>query len=336
MSRARSASIGVLWIAAALIPVMLGEYRNFVLCLIGVYSVGALGLTVLIGHGGMISLGHAGFAGIGAYTAALLMIRGDVPFWIALPASGAVGGIAGLLLGWPMLRLAGPYLAVATFGFSVVVPQIVGKWSAFAIGDPDLFGGAFGLSAPSPAIGSFVFDSSLRFWYVVLGVLTVSIFVAVRILRSRWGVGLRAYRDSPVAAASFGVDVRRIRIVAFGIAGAYAGLAGGLMAHLFGVLGPGTFSLTMSLLFLTGVVIGGITSPAGAIAGTAAIVLLQEWLTGYTSNLQLWYGVALLLAVVLTQNGLAGSAGWLGRQMAKSPNGRRPISESVGAGDART
>ncbi|MDZ7677430.1 MAG: branched-chain amino acid ABC transporter permease [Acidimicrobiales bacterium] len=303
-------------VAAALVPTGMGEYRNFVLCLIGVYALGAVGLTVLIGHGGMISLGHAGFAAVGAYTAALLMIRADVSFWIALPASGVVGGIAGLLLGWPMLRLAGPYLAVATFGFSIVVPEVVGKWSAFEIGDPDLFGGAFGLSAPTPALGSFAFDSSLRFWYVVLGVLLIGLFAAHRILRSRWGSALRAHRDSPVAAAAFGIDTRRVRIVAFGVAGVYAGVAGGLLAHLLGVLGPGTFSLTMSLTFLTAVVLGGITSPVGALAGAAAVVLLQEGLTGRTSNLQLWYGVVLLVAVVLTRDGIAGGATWLSDRIA--------------------
>lgn len=312
MSRGlKPVAIAVAVAAVLLIPTGLGEYRNFVLCLIGVYAIGALGLTVLLGHGGMISLGHAGFAAVGAYTAALLMVRSDVSFWLALPASGVVGGVVGLLLGWPMLRLAGPYLAVATFGFSVVVPEVVGKWSAFGIGDPDLFGGAFGLSAPNPAIGGFVIDSSLRFWYIVMVVLALCLFTAQRMLQSRWGTALRAYRESPVAAAAFGVDTQRIRILAFGVAGVYAGLSGGLMAHLLGVLGPGTFSLTMSLIFLTAVVLGGITSPAGAIAGAAAIVMLQEWLTGRTSNLQLWYGAVLLIAVVLTRNGLAGGATWL-------------------------
>lgn len=299
--------------AAMLIPLAMGEYRNFVLCLIGVYAIGALGLTTLVGHGGMISLGHAGFAAVGAYTAALLMIRLDLSFWLALPLSAAVGGIAGLLLGWPMLRLAGPYLAMATFGFSVVVPEIVGKWPSFGIGDPALFGNALGLNPPSPALGSFVIDSSLRFWYVVLAVLVVSLVALKRILGSRWGQGLRAYRESPIAAEAFGVDTQRARIVAFGVAGTYAGLAGGLMAHLLGVLGPGTFSLTMSLTFLTAVVLGGTGSPVGAVVGAAAIVLLREFLTGYTSNLQLWYGVVLLAAIILTRDGLAGTATGLGR-----------------------
>lgn len=323
-SAPRVGVISTVALAVLLVPLGMGEYRTFVICLVGVYALGALGLTVLIGNGGMISLGHAGFAAVGAYTAALLMIRADVSFWVALPASGAAGGAAGLLLGWPMLRLAGPYLAVATFGFSVVVPEVVGKWRAFGVGDPDLFGGALGLNAPTPAIGSFVIDSSLRFWYVVLATLVLGLIAARRMLHSRWGATLRAYRESPIAAAAFGIDTQRVRIVAFGVAGTYAGLAGGLMAHLLGVLGPGTFSLTMSLTFLTAVVVGGTASPAGAVAGAAGVVLLQEWLTGYTSNLQLWYGVVLLLAVVLTRNGIAGAATWAWRAVADRSARKRP------------
>lgn len=291
---------------AIFIPPFLGEYRNYVLCLMAIYAIGALGLTVLLGQGGMLTLGHAGFVLIGSYVTALLMIRINLDFWFAIPISVAVGLIAGLVLGYPFLRLNGPYLAIATFGFSIALPEIINRWSAFKIGDPDFFGGALGLNAPNPMLGIFEISTSARFWYVCLAGLTLSAFVAQRILKSRWGHDLAAYRQSPSAASAYGVRTRSVRIWAFAVSGGYAGLAGALLAHQLGVVGTGTFSLTMSITFLMIVVIGGTRSVPGAIIGSVAVVALQEWLTGHTSNLQLWYGVVLLAAVMLSRDGIAG------------------------------
>lgn len=315
----RRLALGLVLLAiAVIVPRFLGEYQNFVLCLAGAYAIGALGLVVFIGHGGMISLGHAGFSAVGAYTATLLMVDVDMSFWLALPLSAVAGAVVGGVLGWPMLRLSGPYLAVATFGFAIVVPEVISRWSAFGIGDPDLFGGAFGLEVPTAVLGDYVFDSSLRFWYVVLAVLVISLLLLRRGLASRHGSALRAYREAPVAAAAFGIPTRRLRIGAFAVAGAFAGLSGTLQAHLIGVLGPQTFSLTMSLLFLTIVVLGGVSSAPGAVAAALGIIVFREWLTGWTSNLQLWYGLVLLVAVVASRDGISGGARWAWRRIAGS------------------
>ncbi len=292
--------------AALAIPPFIGEYYNYVLGSMGIYAIGALGLTVLLGHGGMMSLGHAGFVAVGAYTASLLMIRADVSFWLALPLAVAVGVLVGLALGYPFLRLAGPYLAVATFGFAIAVPEIISRWTAFGIGDPKLFGGALGLNPPTPIIGSFTISTSLRFWYVCLAALVLAVFLAQRIVGSRWGQDLRAYRQSATAASAHGVRTRQVRVWAFAVAGGYAGLAGALFAHQVSVVGTSSFSLTMSITFLMIVVIGGTRSVPGALIGSAAVIALQELLTVYTSNLQLWYGAVLLIAVMISRDGIAG------------------------------
>ncbi|GLW99335.1 branched-chain amino acid ABC transporter permease [Microtetraspora sp. NBRC 16547] len=307
MTATRRNAAGLVVLAlAVLVPPALGEYRTYVLCLMAIYAIGSIGLTVLVGHGGMISLGHAGLVCVGAYGASLLMIRADVSFWLALPLATAIGMLVGLALGYPFLKLDGPYLAIATFGFAVALPEVINRWSAFGVGDPALFGGALGLNPPSPAIGSLIINTSLRFWYVCLAVLVVAVLLARRILSSRWGQDLRAYRQSPPAASAYGVRTRRVRVWSFAVAGGYAGLCGALLAHHLGAVGTSSFSLTLSITFLMMVVIGGVESVAGAVVGAVAVVALQEWLTGQTSNLQLWYGVALLLAVMFLRGGVVG------------------------------
>jgi branched-chain amino acid transport system permease protein len=311
--RGHTLAWAVALVAAVAVPPFVGEYRAYVLCLMAIYAIGALGLTILVGHGGMISLGHAGMVCVGSYVTSLLMIRADLSFWLAVPVAVVVGIVVGLALGYPFLRLGGPYLAIATFGFAIALPELISRWPALEIGDPALFGGALGLNPPTPIIGSFTISTATRFWYVCLVALALSVIVGSRIVRSRWGQDLRAYRQSPPAANAYGVRTRRVRVWAFAVSGGYAGLAGALLAHQLGVVGTSTFSLTMSITFLMIVVIGGTRSVPGALVGAIAVVALQEWLTGHTSNLQLWYGVVLLIAVMLSRDGITGLVTATGR-----------------------
>lgn len=312
-------------------PLSVDGYQVFVLCQMGIAAIAALGMTLLLGHGGLVSLGHAAMMAVGAFAAAVLTLRLDLSFWLAVPAATVIAAAVGLVLGYPLLRLRGPYLAVATLGLAVALPETIVNWKsvveAIGFGDPDLFGGHLGLQAPRPTFGSFSFASPYRYWYVIGGCLIVAMVLARRIIGSRYGRSLRAFRESPQAAAAFGIDTRRVRTRAFAIAGGFAGLAGSLQAHLQYVTSPTSFGLDTALFMLMVVVVGGSTSVAGTLVAVAALTIIQEMLTGTNWNLQLVYGTIVALTVLFTRNGLAGIGDDLLHRVRRD-RGRRPAAPS--------
>ncbi len=251
----------------ALLPLVLPGYRLFTLNYMAIFVIVGLGMHLLVGDTGQVSLGHAGFLAIGAYATVLLMTELGAPFLLALPAAAVVSALFGFLLGLPALRLTGPYLAIASLGFGLAVTLIIGTSPAF--------GGHMGLVVPTATVGPLRLGGDVAKYYVIAGV-TVGLGVAARNLSvTRVGRAFRAVRDSEIAAATLGVDVAYHKTLAFAVSAAFAGVAGGLLAVTTGFISPGVFTFTLSLMFLAMVVIGGLGSIRGAVLGSALVGYLN-------------------------------------------------------------
>lgn len=256
----------LLLVGLALAPLVLPGYTLYTLNFIAVHVIIALGLNILTGYTGQISLGHAGFVAVGAYATVLLMTRLDLPFLLALPAAGLVAAGFGVLMGFPALRLEGPFLAVVTLGFGLAVTQVIGRWP--------LLGGRMGLPVPQLTVGPFAVTGD-RGLYAVIVPLTLFLAVAARnLMVSRVGRAFRAVRDSDIAAEAMGVHLARTKTLAFAISAFYAGVAGGLMAFVLRFLSPEQFSFVLSVLFLAMITVGGLGSITGSVFGAVVVSLL--------------------------------------------------------------
>jgi branched-chain amino acid transport system permease protein len=307
---------GVLIMALLVAPLigraMAGDYAPYLLNLVGITAIVAIGLNFLVGAGGLVSLGHAGLVAIGAYTAGLLSTRLGFPFWMTLPMAGAFTGAVGLLLGLPALRLKGIYLAFATLAFQFIVLHVIRHWQS-------LTGGANGLAVPAPALGGFTFAQPVRFFYLTAPIALVLGLAMANLMRSRFGRALIAIRDSDTAAAAMGLNVARHKTLAFGISSAYAGIAGGLLAHFLGYIGPDHFTVLLSIEYLAIIILGGLGAILGSVLGAFVITLVPEVLRfvfdaarspGLETLLPdvraLLIGLVLVLMLLFEPEGLAG------------------------------
>ncbi|HUP49530.1 MAG TPA: branched-chain amino acid ABC transporter permease [Thermoanaerobaculia bacterium] len=253
--------------ALAIFPFLASSYQIYTVSLMAVNVIVALGLNILVGYTGQISLGHAGFVAIGAYGTVILATRMGVPYPLALVAAGLSAAGVGLLLGLPALRLEGPYLAIATLGFGMATTILIGRTA--------WFGGHMGLVVPQV--------SGDRGIYAMTMTATVILTLAARnLMRSRVGRAFQAIRDSDIAAAMAGVDVARYKTLSFAVSAFYAGVAGGLWAAVLGFINPGMFTFVLSVLFLAMVVVGGLGTILGAIAGAVTLT----WLNLQASSVQ--------------------------------------------------
>ena len=254
-------------------PFVAGSYYTYVLGYTAIHIMVALGLNILVGYTGQISLGHAGFFGIGAYATVLLMNKLGLPFLAALPLAAFIAALFGFLLGLPALRLEGPYLAIVTLGFGLTVEVIFEKW--------EFFGGSNG-----PPVPDFPLDFGLGLTtdqnlYFVIIILTVLATLAARnLVKTRVGRAFVAVRDSDVAASCMGVNLMYYKTLAFAVSAFFTGLAGGVFAFHLGTIDPTTFNMMLSILFLAMVVVGGISSILGSIMGAVLISILNLKLKG--------------------------------------------------------
>ena len=265
--RASWVKLAVLLVVLVALPLVVPGYRIFTLNYMAIFVIVGLGMNILVGDAGQVSLGHAGFLAIGAYTAVLMMTELGAPFPIALPAAGLVAGLFGFLLGLPALRLVGPYLAIATLGFGLAVTQIIGHSA--------LFGGHMGLVVPAATLGPLSLSGDVEKYYVIVGTALLLALCARNLSVTRVGRALRAIRDSEIAAATMGVDVAFYKTLSFALSAAFAGIAGGLLALMTGFISPGVFTFTLSLIFLAMVVIGGLGSITGAVLGSLVMGYLH-------------------------------------------------------------
>ena len=307
---------GALLVALAAAPIagaaIGGNYVPYLLNMAGIATIVALGLNLLTGSAGLVSLGHAAFFAVGAYTAGYLASRLGFPFWMTITISGVVTGTVGLVVGMPALRLKGIYLALATLAFQMIVAHVALRWDGVT-------GGANGMAVPPPAVGGFVFGDAVRFYYLTASVAVLAALSMVNVMRSRYGRALVAIRDSDVAAEAMGVNLARFKTLAFGISAAYAGVAGSLFAHFLGYIGPDHFSVLLSIEYLTMIVVGGMGSILGSILGAFVLTLLPEVLRFVLEAVRsagadlmlpdvraMVIGLVLILILVFEPQGLAG------------------------------
>ncbi|MCK5542175.1 MAG: branched-chain amino acid ABC transporter permease [Desulfobacterales bacterium] len=267
-----SSKVVIFWFAILiavlyLFPLFVDNYYVYVANYIAINIIVVTGLNLLVGYTGQISLGHAGFFAIGAYGTVTLMAKASFPFLLALPCSALIAAGFGFLLGLPALRLEGPYLAIATLGFGLTITQIIGRM--------DIFGGREGLHAPDITIGSFVINTDKEFYFLLITLTIILLFFMRNLIKTRVGRAFIAIRDADIAAQTMGVNILYYKALAFAISAFYAGIAGGLYAFVLKFIEPEIFTLMMSIMFLAMVVVGGLGSMMGAIAGAILLCWLD-------------------------------------------------------------
>jgi len=298
-SRRTLAVVALIVIAFAIGPFVPRPY-DYVLNEACIQAIAVLGLGILLGLCGQMSLCQAAFLGIGSYATAILETHYGWPFWAVLPAGTLAAAAIGFLIGWPALRLSGHYLALATIGFGFIVQIVFINWKDLTNG-PD---GITGVTAGT--LGKINLDDYHAFYYVILVLLIACTYVAVRIKQTRVGRAFEAIRENEIAAAAMGINVPRYKIIAFVLASAYAGLAGVLFATNLRFVSPDTYSFDLSVVFLVMLVIGGASSIGGAILGAIALTFLPEWLRPLKTSYIMVYGAAVVAMVIFMPQGLAG------------------------------
>jgi len=282
----RLAPIHIAWALALLFaisaPFWMSGYHLYQFSQVLIYAIALLGLNLLTGYNGQLSLGHGAFFAIGGYGAAILIVKFGLPFWVAIPIASAVCFVAGFLFGFPALRFGGLYLALATFALAVAAPQLL----AFK-GFDFLTGGSQGLQVPKPGtlFGLPMTTDQSVFW-LCLAAAVALFLVAGNLVRGRFGRALIAIRDHPIAAETMGVNAALYKTICFGVSALYAGVAGGLDAVAVGFVSPDSFGLALSLAFLVGIVIGGLASIGGVLFGA----LFIEFVPNYADQLTVYFG----------------------------------------------
>lgn len=287
-----------------------GNYAAYMLNLIFINIIIAVGLNFLTGFTGLISLGHAAFMAIGAYASAILTTKLACPFWLALPAAGVLTGLIGLIVGLPSLRLTGIYLALATMAFAFIVDEIIVQWSS-------LTGGPDGLAAMPPTIFGYSFDSYQAYFFISLIVLAIVLLSAKNMARGSLGRALTAIRDSETAAETMGVNLGWYKTLAFSLSALYAGIGGALYAHLILFVSIDNFTLLQSISFIVMIVVGGLGSIMGSVLGAIFITGLPELITFAKDGLPetirnapglqaAVYGIILILFVIFKPTGFFG------------------------------
>ena len=287
-------AFGVAIAATVLAP---NTYYLFILGMIGVTTLVSVGLNILAGLSGQISIGHAGFFAIGAYSGSLLMLRADWSFWPALSLALVAAGGTGMALAAPALRVSGPYLAMITIAFGIIVERILIEWVGLTGG----FGGLTGMDRPT-LLG---LEPSLRQTVLLVLVAAFAAMVAFAWLkRHPWGQAMQAVRDDAIAAAAIGLNPLWVKVVAFALSAAITGVAGLFFAPIVGFISPDSFTFHRSILFLLAVILGGLGTAEGALLGALVLVILPELLSEFAEYQLLVFGALLLLTLRLAPNGI--------------------------------
>ncbi len=264
----------VLWfwflmLIAALVtfPFLAPNYYIYMANYMAINVLVAVGLNMLVGYTGQISLGHAGFFAIGAFTTVLFMGKLSFPFLVALTAAGAIAAVFGFILGLPALRLKGPYLAIATLGFGMAITQLIGRW--------ELFGGRMGIQAPPlQLLGLFTVSGDRGLYLIIIPITFLMTLAARNLMKTKVGRAFIAIRDSDIAAETMGVNLTYYKTLAFAVSAFYTAIAGGLYAFMLGFINPSTFNFILSIYFLAFVIVGGVGTIFGSIMGGVVMTWL--------------------------------------------------------------
>lgn len=304
MSRERKlklAGSGVVLLVALGLPFLLGPYQVGQFTLVLCYAIAVLGLNLLVGYGGMISLGHGAFFALGAYTSAILIDKADFPSLATVPVAALVCFAAGLILGLPALRIRGLYLALVTLGVAIAVPQLIKRFEG-------LTGGTQGLNVPRPTAPSWIPLADDQFLYFLTLAFAVVMFaLAANLVRGRLGRALVAMRESEVAAKANGVNLAKLKTGAFAVSSMYAGVGGALYVFAIGFVAPESFTLTISFAFLAAVVVGGLGTIGGAIFGALFIEFVPVYAGDINEALSgVIYGAVLIAFMFVLRDGVMG------------------------------
>ena len=290
----------LLTIAFAVIPLFFAQ-RSFLLTifsLVLVYNIASLGLNLVIGYAGQISIGHGAFLAIGAYTSAILTVNLGVPFIIAFLISGVMAGLFGIGLGIPSLRLKGYYLAIATLAFGVMVEEVARSWQ--------YIGGAVGFrNIPQASLFGITLSSELANLYFIAFISIVIFIVTDNILKSKTGRAMKAIRESAFAAQSLGINITKYKMIAFITSAVYAGLAGSLYAHTINYISPPDFGLGVSINLLAIIVIGGLATLSGGFIGSIIMVAFPFLLSRVEIPMSVIFGIMLIIVVLFFPRGIA-------------------------------
>jgi branched-chain amino acid transport system permease protein len=295
------AGLAVLGFCLALSPlplVLVNPWKLGILNLIGIHAIVVLGLNLFIGYAGQISLGHAAFFGLGAYGSAILTTAFTVPPLPAMALSAAGVALTAIVIGVPTLRLSGHYLAMATLGFNIVVHNVLVQWDRVT-------GGPSGLTGipPFSVLGAAV-QGEVRQYYLLWGAAMIALTLSLNLVRSGIGRGLAALAEDEVSAAAMGVDVRRGKIAVFTVSAVFASIGGSLFAHYLGTVTPDTFGIFTSIDFVIMVVIGGMGSLPGSLAGAAIVTVLPHLLGALEDSKDIIHGLIVVVILLLLPRGL--------------------------------
>ncbi|MEY4752147.1 MAG: hypothetical protein RIQ60_4361 [Pseudomonadota bacterium] len=298
----------VVLVALCLLPFLVKNFRVFQFTMVMVYAIAILGLNILTGYNGQISLGHGAFYAVGAYATAVLIERAGLPYYATLPIAGVICFVLGAGMGFPALRLAGHYLAVATLALALAVPQLL-KYKLLE----HWTGGVQGivLVKPDPPIRFRFLDQPFStdrwLYFFTLAVLIVMFVLAWNLLRGRVGRALIAIRDHPIAATAMGVNLPMFKTLTFGVSAAFTGVAGALSALVVGFVSPDSFTVTLSIFLLVGVVVGGLASIGGAFFGALFIQYVPNLAEEVSKSAPAAiYGALLILLMYLMPTGVMG------------------------------
>jgi len=299
----KNVSYGFGFVAVLALPMLVhNDYILRIANMILIYMMLTFGLNLITGYTGQLSLGHASFYGIGAYTSALLTLRLGLPFPLALLSAGILACIFGILLSIPTFRVDGDYLCIVTIGFAEIIRLIFLNWM-------DLTRGPMGLPGVPPVkIFGFVFMSNTSYYYLFLALATFTLFLMVRIVHSQIGRAFMSIREDPIAASAMGVNINYYKVMAFAIGAFFAGIAGSCFAHYLMFVGPTSFNVDASLIVLQAVILGGMGSIPGVMIGTVIIVVLPELFRTLYMYRMLWSGLLLVVLMILRPQGIMGKA----------------------------
>jgi len=294
-------------------PLYLGNYWLSVANLIGITIIAATGLNILTGYCGQLSIGHAGFIAVGAYTSAILTNRFELPFLLGLICAGLVAGLIGIIFGIPSMRVKGFYLAISTIAAQFIIIWVINHWN-------NMTGGFTGIRVPPASIGGISFVSQASQFYLITAITAMSVFFARNLARTRSGRAFIAIRDNDLAAEVMGINLFRYKLTAFFIGCFLAGIAGSLLAHRIGYINAEHFTLMDSILYIAMIIIGGAGTTIGPIFGVIFIQMLQQGITlisptlestfalpaGFTTGIgPMVLGLIIVLFLILEPRGLA-------------------------------
>ncbi len=288
------------------VPLVLPTYPRFVMSLILVNAIAAMGVNLSMGYAGLVSVGHAGFAAVGAYTTAILMSTFNVSYWLTVPIAAVLAGALGVLVGVPALRLNPLYISMVTFGFGQAINSLAVNWVR-------LTNGPNGISVPPVELVGYMF-SPHTFYYVVAVLFLTLLWLSANMVHSRLGRALIAVRTSELAAQAMGVHLGKYKTIAFALGACYGSVSGSLYAGLSEFVNPDAFVFQISIMYLTMNVVGGMGTVTGPVVGAVIFTVLPELLRPAAEYREFFSGGLLLVFLVFVQDGIVGTVGELVRR----------------------